>query len=244
MPRMPLLFLPGTLCDATLFAHQVRHLADAAAPQVVDVHLQSTLPDVARYVLQQVDGPLALAGLSYGGIVALEVWRQAPERVWKMALLNTNPYAASPQTRAHHQRFVGMAHLGEFREVTTDFLKDIMLHPDHQKDMSLRAKVLAMAESIGIEGFVNEVKAQLTRPDSMEDLPQISCPTLILTGREDRVVPLAVHQAMAEKLPNNRLVIVEHCGHLSTMEQPEVVTQALRDWLLDEGIWGTNHKSV
>jgi pimeloyl-ACP methyl ester carboxylesterase len=108
-----------------------------------------------------------------------------------------------------------------------------MLHPNHQTDLALRQTVLQMAESIGVQGFVNTVKAQLARPDSMPDLPHITCPTLVLTGREDLVIPLAVHQQMAALLPNSRLVIVEVCGHLSTLEQPHIVTQALRDWLND-----------
>lgn len=237
MSKLPLLLLPGTLCDATLFEHQVANLLDVALPRVVDVHLQDNLPDVARYVLSQVEGEFAVAGLSYGGIVAFELWRQAPERIAKMALLNTNPREVSPRTRESQQRFIGMAHLGGFREVTTDYLKDVMLHPEHQKDTVLRTKVLKMAEAIGIQGFVNEVKAQLSRPDSFANLAGINCPTLVLAGREDTLVPLFYHEAMAGKLPDNRFVIVEHCGHLSTMEQAEIVTQALREWLTGTGIW-------
>jgi pimeloyl-ACP methyl ester carboxylesterase len=240
MEKPPLLLLPGTLCDAALFEHQLEHLTDVAQPQVVSVHLQDNLREVAAYVMEQVAGQFMLAGLSYGGIVAFEIWRQAPERVLKLALLNTNPYPPAEQTRINQQRFVGMAHLGEFRAITTDFLKDVMLHPEHQKDLVLRDKVLNMAEAIGITGFVNEVKAQLARPDATPDLPHITCPTLVLTGREDTVVPLWIHKAMVEKLPHSRLVIVEHCGHLSSMEQPKTVTQALRDWLTDDGIW-KNH---
>lgn len=237
MSRLPLLLLPGTLCSAALFEHQVQHLTDVAAPQVVDVHLQDTLPEVARHVLHQVTGAFAVAGLSYGGIMAFELWRQARERIVSMALLNTNPYPASSQTRERQQRFVGMAHLGQFREITTDFLKDTMLHPEHQRDLALRHKVLTMAETIGVAGFVNTVKAQLARPSAVPDLPQITCPTLVLTGREDTVVPLETHEMMAAALPDSRLVIVEQCGHLSTLEQPEIVTQALRDWLTGSGVW-------
>ncbi|MEM9952381.1 MAG: alpha/beta hydrolase [Chloroflexota bacterium] len=231
MKKLPLLLLPGTLCDATLFEHQVKNLVDVCDPCVVDVHLQDNLPDVAQYVLSQVEGEFAVAGLSYGGIVAFELWRQAPNRIAKMAFLNTNPYPAAEQTKVNQQRLVGMAHLGEFREVTTDFLKDVMLHPDHQKDYVLREKVLKMAETIRIDGFVNEVKAQIVRPNSMNDLPNITCPTLVLTGREDTVVPISAHQAMHDAFPNSTLVIIEHCGHLSTMEQPQQVTAHLRKWL-------------
>lgn len=235
----PLLLLPGTLCNATLFAHQVAHLEDVARPQVVAVHLQDDLRAVARYVLSQVEGPFAVAGLSYGGIVAFEMWRQAAARIVKLALLNTNPRPPSSETRERQQRFVGMAHLGEFRSITTDFLKDAMLHPDHRRDLKLREAVLDMAESIGVQGFVNTVRAQLSRPDSTPDLPRITCPTLVLTGREDTVVPLPVHVEMAQALPRSRLVIVEQCGHLSTMEQPEIVTGALREWLTESGAWNT-----
>ena len=239
MAKLPLLLLPGTLCDATLFEHQMNNLAGVCTPQVVDVHLQDNLPDVARYVLNQVDGEFAVAGLSYGGIVAFELWRQSPQRITKMALLNTNPYPASAETREKQQRFVGMAHLGEFREITTDFLKDTMLHPDHQKDLKLRSKVLKMAENVGVQGFVNEVRAQLARPDAVHELPFITCPTLVLTGYEDYVIPFSVHKDMASRMPNSRFVGVPNCGHLSTMEQPEIVTQALRDWLTEDGLWKT-----
>ena len=201
MDKLPLLLLPGTLCDATLFEHQVANLTDVAIPQVVEIHHQDSLTAVAEYVLKQVDGSFAVVGLSYGGIIAFELWRQAPERIAKMALLNTSPHPPTEEKRISQQRFVGMAHLGEFREVTTDFLKDVMLHPDHRKDEVLRQKVLDMAESIGVQGFVNEIKAQLARPDSMPDLPSITCPVLVLTGREDTVIPVHVHEAMAASLP-------------------------------------------
>ncbi|MEL6528086.1 MAG: alpha/beta hydrolase [Chloroflexota bacterium] len=237
MNDLPLIFLPGTLCDASLFAPQMKALADVAIPQAVDVHLQDSITEVGQYVLGEVDGAFAVAGLSYGGIIAFELWRQAPERIAKIALLNTNPYEASPETRASQQRFIGMAHLGEFREVTTDFLKDVMLHPDHRKDLALRETVLNMAKHIGITGFVNEVKAQLARPSSVPDLETITCPTLIMTGKQDTVVPLAVHQMMAERIPHAHLVAIEHCGHLSTLDQPTIVNAALHDWLTGKGIW-------
>ncbi len=232
-----LILLPGTLCDASLFAHQVTHLADVAEAIVGDVSQSDTLEATANDVLRIAPPRFALAGLSYGGIVALEIMRRAPQRVTRLALLNTNPRAAAPETIARQQRFAGMAVLGEFRAITTDFLKDLMLHPDHQRDQELRQTVLAMAEHIGVQGFINQIRAQLARPDSLPELHRITCPTLVLTGREDQVCPVALHEAMAQRIPDSRLVIIEHCGHLSTLEQPELVTAALRDWLTGAGIW-------
>ena len=232
-----LILLPGTLCDASLFVHQVEHLAGISDCIVGDVSQFDTLAAVADDILRMAPQRFALAGLSYGGIVALEMVRRAPGRITHLALLNSNPRAASPETIARQQRFAGMAVLGEFREITTDFLKDTMLHPDHQRDLELRRKVLAMAEHIGAQGFINQVRAQLARPDSLPDLHHILCPTLVLAGREDMVCPVALHEDMAQRIPHARLVIVEHCGHLSTLEQPEIVTAALRDWLTGAGIW-------
>ena len=232
MERIPLVLLSGTLCDALLWEYQLTHLADIASMQVGDLTQSDMLSGVARDVLAAAPEKFALAGLSYGGIVAFEIMRQAPERVLKLALLNTTPKAVSLEKKEAQQRFVGMAHTGEFREITTDYLKDAMLDPQHQKDMVLRAKILQMAENIGIEGFINQIKAQLQRPDSTPDLEQIACPTLLLTGRMDQLCTVALHEEMAAKIPFSRLVIVENCGHLSTMEQPEIVTQAMHEWLM------------
>lgn len=240
MNKLALVLLPGTLCDESLFAHQVQHLADIAACVVGDLTRFDTLAASADDVLRAAPEQFALAGLSYGGIVALEIMRRAPERVTRLALLNTNPNAASEELKARQQRFVGMAVLGEFREITTDFLKDAMLHPDHRHDVALRRQVLAMAENVGMAGFVNQVRAQLARPDSTPFLRQILCPTLVLTGREDQVCPPLMHEEMAALIPNARLHIIEHCGHLSAIEQPEAVTSALRDWLTESGIWKQN----
>lgn len=234
-----LILLPGTLCDASLFAHQVANLADVANCIVGDISQSDTLAATVSNVLRTAPPRFALAGLSYGGIVALGIMLRAPQRVTRLALLNTNPGAASPETITRQQRLAGMAVLGEFHAITTDFLKDMMLHPDHQRNLDLRRKVLAMAEHVGVQGFINQVRAQLARPDSMPDLHRITCPTLLLTGREDLVCPVVLHEAMAQRIPNTRLVIVEHCGHLSALEQPEQVTAALRDWLTGTGIWGT-----
>jgi len=231
MTKEPLILLPGTLCDKALFEPQINALSDICIPTPLPVHLYDNLYDVASYILGKVKGDFAIAGLSYGGIIAFELWRQAPERITKLALINTTPHPPSDKTKITQQRFVGMAHLGEFKEITTDYLKDVMLHPKNQENHLLRQTILQMAENIGIDGFVNEIKAQLTRPDSSPDLVTITCPTLIITGKQDTVIPEEIHYMMADQIPNADLLIIEECGHLSTLEQPDIVNEALRQLL-------------
>lgn len=231
MPRHTVIFLPGTLCDERLFAPQIAALSPYADCRVGDVAAADSLPECARHILDTAPSRFSLCGLSWGGIIALEIMRQQPERVARLALLNCNARPASEATRARQQRFVGMSQLGEFREITTDFLKDAMLHPDHRQDLSLRRTVLAMAESVGRARFVNQVKAQLARPDSRPTLGKVSCPTLVLGAREDEVCTVPMHEEIAAAIPGAELLILERCGHLSTLEQPERVNEALLRWL-------------
>jgi pimeloyl-ACP methyl ester carboxylesterase len=123
-----------------------------------------------------------------------------------------------------------MACLGKFEEVTTDILTDLMLHPNHAQDPAMRALLLQMARSVGKEGFIRQVKAQLGRPDSTADLQHITCPVLLITGRQDNICPVALHEEMAALLPQAHLEVVEQCGHLSTLEQPQTVTRLIRQW--------------
>ena len=228
--KTPLLFIPGTLCNASLFTAQVADLADLADCRVVDSSRAETLSGMAALILAEVSGPFALAGLSYGGILAFEIWRQAPERITKLILLNTNHKAPAETTRTNQERFVGMAVLGKFNEITTHILTDAMLHPAHAQQPEKRQAVLDMALNIGPDGFIRQVKAQLGRPDSTADLPHITCPTLLIAGRDDTICPPALHEEMARLMPNAQLEIIDECGHLSTLEQPETVNRIIRAW--------------
>lgn len=228
--KLPLILLPGTLCDATLFKHQKAALSDLADCIDADHSSSDDLGEVAADILNSVEGNLAIMGLSYGGIIAFEIWRQAPERVKKLILLNTNYKKPSEKTRAIQQRFLGMSQLGAFRKITTDFLKDAMLHPKHATQPEMRELVLQMALNTGREKFFKQIKAQLNRPDSTPDLPKIQCPTLIMTGREDSVCTPELHREMADLIPNSTLEIIEECGHLSTLEQPQKVNEVIRQW--------------
>jgi pimeloyl-ACP methyl ester carboxylesterase len=228
-----LVMIPGTLCDVSLFENQRKGISDLVDCKVVDCSRCESLVDMAKLILSEIEGNFALLGFSYGGIIAFEIMRKAPERITKLILLNTNYKAPSEITIASQQKYLKMVETGDFRKITTDFTKESMLHPNHAKNIEIREKVLRMALNVGELGFINQVKSQLNRPDSTNDLPRISCPTLIVTGREDRICPPILHQEMAQLIPNSTLEIIEECGHLSTLEQPEILNETIRKWWLN-----------
>jgi pimeloyl-ACP methyl ester carboxylesterase len=236
MTRETLVLIPGTLCDHTLFAHQVTALSDLVDCQVADSSQEEELSAMAGKILAGVTGNFALLGLSYGGIIAFEILRQAPHRVTKLILMHTNYKQPSQTTRMNQERWAGMACLGRFEEITTGILTDLMLHPLHAEKAHMRAALLNMARAVGKEGFLRQVKAQLGRPDSTADLAKITCPTLLITGREDSICPVALHQEMAEMIPRAQLEVIEQCGHLSTLEQPGKVNQCIRNWWLAQSV--------
>ncbi len=232
--KEPLIMIPGTLCDETLFEKQMEGLADLADCRIADHSSSDSLKEVAANIINSVSGDFSIMGLSYGGIIAFEIMRQAPNRVKKLILLNTNHKEPSEKTRVTQQRFVGMAYLGEFENITKDILIDAMLHPKHASQPEMRNAVLQMTLNIGEERFYKQIKAQLGRPDSTPDLPNIQCPTLVMTGREDKVCPIPQHEEITNLIPNATFEIIEECGHLSTMEQPEKVNQLIRNWWINK----------
>jgi pimeloyl-ACP methyl ester carboxylesterase len=228
--RIPLVFVPGLLCDDRLWRHQVEHLADLTNPTIADVTKGASMPEMARVVLDAAPERFALAGLSMGGYVALEIMRGAPERVARLALLDTSARADTPEQTATRRQLIELSGNGRFDEVPHRLLPNIV-HPDRLDDERLRSTVFAMAEAVGPEAFVRQEEAIIGRPDSREDLRGTPCPTLVLCGREDALTPMHLHEEMAGLIPDSRLRLIEKCGHLSALERPEGVTTALREWL-------------
>jgi len=230
--KTPLVLLPGLLCDAALWEPQLSDLADIADFFVADLTEQETMKDMAAAVLR--DTPwkeFALAGLSMGGYVAQEIMRQAPQRVKKLALLDTRSRPEeSLETERRHQ-FIKLAQSERgFTPVTTRLLP-FLLHPSRVKDAALVKVVREMAERIGVEAYVRQQTAIISRPDFRPDLSKIRCPTLVLCGREDQLTPISDSEFIAAAVPGAKLVVVEECGHMSTLERPEAVNRAMRKWL-------------
>ncbi len=185
---------------------------------------------VAARVLAEAPPRFALAGLSYGGYLAFELMRQAPERIEKLALLDTSARADTPEQTATRHAMIEMAEGGRFPDVV-ETLTLRFLQPSRREEPVLEAILHAMASDTGAAAFVRQEKAIISRPDSRPSLPQIGCPTLVLTGENDELTTPEMAQEIAGGIPNARLVIVPDCGHLSTLEQPEAVNAALADWL-------------
>ena len=228
--RAPLILLPGLLCDSRVWRHQVAHLHDMAAIEVADLVGPDTIGAMAERVLALRSGPFALAGLSMGGYVAFDVLRRAPERVLRLALLDTSARPDTPEQTARRRGLIELAQKGRFLGVTPRLLPQL-LHPDHVRDHDIANTVVQMARSVGREGFLAQQRAIMGRPDSRPDLDRIGCPTLVLGGKQDAVTPPEVMEEIAAGIPGAKLVLLDRCGHLSPLEHPEAVTAALRKWL-------------
>ncbi|WP_374449724.1 alpha/beta fold hydrolase [Stella sp.] len=228
--RPPLVLLPGHMADEGLWAHPARHLGDLAEVTVADLSRHDGLPAMAEAVLAAAPSRFALAGFSMGGYLAFEILRRAPERVERLALLDTSARPDAPEQRERRHRFMAMGERGELDAVMRAYMP-IFVHPDRLADAPLVDGLMAMARRIGRDGFLNQQKAMLGRPDSRGDLAAIAVPTLVLCGRQDALTPLAVHEEMAAGIPGGRLVVVEDSGHMTPLERPQAVTAVLRYWL-------------
>jgi pimeloyl-ACP methyl ester carboxylesterase len=230
--RIPLALLPGLLTDRALWAHQIEALADLAESRVADFTTQDTIAGMAGSVLAMMPARFALAGLSMGGYVALEVMRQAPQRVGLLALLDTTARLDGPDRTEDRKAFMAQARTGAFKGVSRRAL-ELYVHPDRVADAGLAEAVLAMTARVGRDAFLRQQAAIMGRPDSRPGLSEIACPTLVLCGRQDGPTPVQCHEEMAAAIPGAKLTVIEDCGHLTPMERPEAVAAALRAWLGD-----------
>lgn len=228
--RIPLVLVPGLLLDGALWRAQIEGLADLAEPQVADLTRQDSIPAMARDVLAAMPARFALAGLSLGGYVALEILRQAPERVERLALLDTSARPDMPDQTRRRRGLIALARRGRFKGVTPRLLP-LLIHESRLEDAALTDEILAMAERVGRDAFLRQQQAIMGRPDSRPGLHAIGCPTLVLCGRQDALTPLDCSTELAAGIRDSRLVVVEDCGHLAPMERPEAVTRAMRRWL-------------
>lgn len=222
--------VPGLNCSARLYAAQIPMLWRFGPVLVADHRQDDAMAQIARRILNEAPARFALVGLSMGGYLALEILRQAPQRIAKVALLDTAARADTPEQSARRDGLIELVRTGRFAEVN-QVLWPILVHPGRQSDAALRRVVDQMAEDTGPEAFIRQQSALKGRPDYRPGLAAIRCPALVLVGEGDALTPPDRSEEIAAGIPGARLVEVADCGHLSTLEQPEAVNEALRAWM-------------
>jgi pimeloyl-ACP methyl ester carboxylesterase len=227
---LPIVLIPGLTCTPRLYAEQIPALWPFGPVTVVDHRRDDSMAAIARRILADAPPRFALAGLSMGGYLAFEILRQAPQRVAKLALLDTGARADTPEQTERRHVLMAQAKAGGFAEVA-DLAFPLYVHRDRHNDAALKSIVLKMAAETGLEAYLRQQQAIIGRPDSRPGLSAISCKTLMLVGEGDQATPPELAREIAGGIPGSRLVIIPGSGHLSTLEKPDAVNQALADWM-------------
>ncbi len=210
----PLVLLPAMGCDGQLWARQVVDLGDIVHPELGDLTVDDSLADMARRVLAHAPPRFAVAGVSLGGYVALEMVRQQPERILQLALFGVrSTLDARPRT------------------VSEQGMLATAPHADPMLNSIVRGPVQAMAERVGAEVFERQQRALLARPDLAPAIAAVRVPTLVAVGDRDRICLPEDARALADRIPGARYHVLKSCGHLAPMERPGETTALLREWL-------------
>ena len=230
MARPTLVLLPGLLNTARVFEPLIAELGDTADVVVPELHQCESIGDMAEAALGLAPERFVLGGFSMGGYVAFEILRRAPQRVARLALIDTPASPDLPEATARRRALVDQSRIGRFQGVTSTLMPSL-IHPSRLSDPSVTGPIVEMATLIGADGFAREQRAIMVRPDSRPLLVDIKVPTVVISGREDRTVPLARAEEMAADISHSQLVVLERCGHMAPLERPLEVAAALRRWL-------------
>lgn len=228
--RSAFAFACAHLTDERLYAHQVAALEAEYDCRTFVFREHDSMAGMADHLLGAMPGRFTLIGLSLGGYVAFEVVRRALPRLERLVLIDTTAVADHPARREGRLKDIAKVQQGGIDALIPE-LPARWLLPAHVNNASLVTLMGSMARCVGARGQFNQQTAMLARPDSHADLARVRVPTLVMCGRQDPVTPLADHEAMAACVPGSRLAVIENCGHLSTIEQPEAVTAELSQWL-------------
>lgn len=227
---MPILLVPGLVSSPRIFAPVVPALWRFGPVTVANHVRDDNMGTIARRILAEAPPRFALAGHSMGGYIAFEIMRQAPDRVAKLALINTQARPDTPEATSRRRDQIARAQAGEYRAVL-DELFPIFVHPSRRGNADLRQLVHDMGDDVGADAFVRQQTAIMGRPDSRPTLAWIKCPTLVLTGDDDNTIPNSLSKEMADGIHAAKLIIVSHCGHLPQVEQPLAAADALVEWM-------------
>ncbi|MEP2717284.1 alpha/beta fold hydrolase [Pseudophaeobacter sp.] len=229
--REPVVLLPGMMCDARVFAPQIQALSAQAPVMVAPLHGGARVEDIANHILTMLPERFALAGLSMGGIVALEILRRAPGRITRLCLMATTPLSETPDQAAMREPLIISARTGGLEKALQQSLPPDVLAPGTRR-MEILNLVRQMGLDLGPELFVDQSRALQRRLDQQATARRCQVPTLIMCGEYDRLTPVKRHEFLAELIPHAGLEVIAGAGHLPGLEQPEAVNQALLNWLV------------
>ena len=227
---MPILLIPGLASSARVYLPVLPALW-RIGPVTIANHLRDdSIGAIARRILDEAPPRFALAGHSLGGYIAFEIMRQAPERVAKLALINTQARPDTPEGTANRRLQMAAAQSGHYDKAMEAFYT-MLVHPTRRDDADLRKVTHAMFADVTPDEFVRQQTAIIGRADSRPTLSAIDCPTLVLTGDQDLLLPHHLSEEMAQGIAGAKLVTIPECGHMPQFERPEQTTAALVDWL-------------
>jgi len=229
-PVLPLVMVPGLLCSARLYAPQIAALWPHGSMTVADHRRDSEMAEIAARILADAPPRFALAGLSMGGYIAFAMLRHAPDRIAKLALLDTSARPDTAEQTAGREKFIAMGEAGKLSNIVEALTPRFLHHSQHNNEV-LKRVVRDMAADTGADAFVRQQKAIMSRPDSRPLLASIRCPTLVIVGDGDELTPPELAREICTGIAGARLVVVPECGHLSTLEKPDAVNAALAEWL-------------
>jgi pimeloyl-ACP methyl ester carboxylesterase len=227
---MPILLVPGLVSSPRIYAPVVPALWRFGPVTVANHIRDDTMGAIARRILAEAPPRFALAGHSMGGYIAFEIVRQAPDRVAKLALINTQARPDTPEATTRRRGMIARAQAGEYSAILDELFPGFV-HPSRLGEAALRQLVHDMGDDIGVEAFVRQQTAIISRADSRPTMAWIKCPTLVLTGDADNTIPNSLSVEMAQGIPGAGLTILPDCGHLPQVERTQACADALVEWL-------------
>ena len=227
---MPILLVPGLVSSPRIYAPVIPALWRFGPVTVANHIRDDNIAVIARRILAEAPPRFALAGHSMGGYIAFEIMRQAPERVAKLALIDTQARPDTPEATARRRAQIARARDGRLHDVIDELLPQLV-HPTRTGEAVLRQLFHDMADDVRAEGYINNQTAMIARADSRPTMAVIKCPTLVLTGDQDMLIPNTLSKEMADGIAGAKLVIIPDCGHCPQPERPEATVAALVEWL-------------
>ena len=223
--------VPGMMCDERIFSPQIEALSQNLEVTIADISNFSSVRELASDVLKKAPKKFSLLGHSMGGIVAMEIYSQAPDRIEKLILMDTNPKAELDEVKLKREPQIREVNKGKLLEVMRDEMKPNYLAESENKRSVLNV-CMDMALTLGPDVFINQSRALQSRLDQQNTIQSIKIPVLIMCGSEDKLCPVEKHEMMHNMITDSDLKIINNAGHMPTLEQPRETTEVIKEWLM------------